>query len=850
MPAPATAIDHALPIAAALPALDRALAAHACAVVQAPPGAGKSTALPLHLLDAPWLQGRRILMLEPRRLAARGVASWMAHTLEEQVGATVGYRIRMETRVSRNTRIEVVTEGILTRMLQDDPALEPVGAVLFDEFHERSLHADLGLALCLDAQAQLRPDLRIVPMSATLDGEALARFLGDAPLVVAHGRSFPVEVRHAQQAPGADLAAEVARTAGRALRETDGDILVFLPGAAEIRRCGAALDALGLPDAVEVLPLYGELGFAAQERAIAPSPAGRRKIVLATSIAETSLTIEGVRAVIDAGLSRRARFDPRTGMTRLATTRVSRAAAEQRRGRAGRVAPGICYRLWTVEGERTLEEFAPPEILEADLAPLTLELAAWGIDDPSALRWLNAPPAAAYAQARELLAALGAIDRGGRITAHGRAMNLMGTHPRLAHMLAAAPRWGRYEEASAIAALIEERDILRLAPGTRAADLRLRLDALQGNRAELPPQASIDRPLADRVRRLARGYAREGAGRAREEPAVPDGDAAGLLLALAYPDRIAQRRGEGGGRFVLANGRGAVLDERDPLAHAEFIVAADLDAGERDARIWLAAPIARATLERCLADAIESRETVAWDPRAGAVIARRERRLGRLSIAEQALERADPVRIAAAMLAGIRALGIGALPWDAHTRQWQARVEFARRLDTGAKGRPLPAVADADLLATIEDWLAPWLGGISRREDLRRIDLPAALAGLLDHEQRRRLELLAPTHLSVPSGSRIALDYSRGEVPVLAARLQELFGLAQSPCVGAGRVPVLVEILSPARRPVQVTRDLASFWARGYQDVRKDLRGRYPRHYWPEDPYTAVATRKVRPPPG
>lgn len=867
MPTPAAA--HSLPIAAALPAVRAALAARTLAIVQAPPGAGKSTVLPLALLEEPWLGGRRIVMLEPRRLATRSVAYWMAHLLGETVGATIGYRMRLESRVSRKTRIEVVTEGVLTRMLQDDAALEGVGAVIFDEFHERSLQADLGLALCLDAQKHLRADLRLLLMSATLDASRLAALLGDAPVVTAEGRSFAVETRHARQAPPARIETEVTASILRALREEAGDVLVFLPGQGEIRRVQRLLEEGELPAAVHVLPLYGDLPQAMQEAAIAPSADGERKVVLSTSIAETSLTIEGVSVVVDGGLSRRAQFDPRSGMTRLVTTRVSRAAADQRRGRAGRLGPGVCYRLWTGEMETRLAPYTPPEILQADLAPLALDLAAWGVNDPADLTWLDPPPGASLQQARDLLRLLGALDARGRITAHGQAMNRLGVHPRLAHMLLKARDLGLGETAACLAALLSERDILRRPPEARSADLRLRLEALRDRRG-LPPGVEMDRGARDRVRKLAQSWLDkltplsprrsggsplpvkgQGGSRPTTQPsnegsATDEVEAAGLLVAFAYPDRVGRRRGQGRGRYVLSGGRGALLSETDPLAREEFLAIADLDAGEREARVFLAAPIEREAMERHFADRIEEREVVVWDEREQAVIARRERRLDGLLIEEIRLERPDPALTAGAMIHGIRALGIAALPWDRDTRAWQARVLFLKALQLPGADGDWPEVSDAGLLATIEIWLAPWLAGVTRGDHLARLDLRAALAALLSYDRQRRLDELAPTHLTVPSGSRIALDYASG-TPVLSVKLQEVFGLRETPRVAGGRVPVTVHLLSPAGRPVQVTRDLAGFWQRGYHDVRKELKGRYPKHYWPEDPHTAIATRRVRP---
>lgn len=841
---PVNARDGAgLPIAAALPALRQALRTRTSAIVQAPPGAGKSTVVPLALLDEPWLAGRRILVLEPRRLAARAVAQWMAHLRGEPVGATVGYRMRLETRVGPGTRIEVLTEGVLTRMLQDDPALEAAGAVIFDEFHERNLHADLGLALCLDVQQALRPDLRLVLMSATLDAGGLAALLDRAPVIRAPGLSHPVEVRHARRAPGADVVPALARTVREALAAEPGDVLVFLPGAGEIRRTARLLAAPALPAQTQVLALYGDLDPAQQDRAIAPAAPGQRKIVLATSIAETSLTIEGVRVVVDAGLARRTRFDPRSGMSRLVTTRVSRAEAEQRRGRAGRLAPGVCYRLWTAERHAALAEQPPAEIDSADLAPLALELAAWGVSDAAALRWPSPPPPGALAQARALLHLLGALDEQAHITTRGRTMARLGLHPRLGHMLLEAHALGHGAAACALAALLGERDLLRLPAHERCSDLRLPLELVCARDAAALPPGQISRGALQRARRQAAAGSRRLRAVCGPEPAAAAAcagdDLPGVLLAHAYPDRLARRRAGAGARFVLSGGRGAELQPADPLARADWLVAAELDAGGRDARILRAAPLSAAALKQYHGARIETRDVFGWDPATAAVAARRERHIGGLVLDEQPLPRPDPAALAAALIEGVRALGAQVLPWDRTTRQWQARVQFLRRLDPGQ----WPDAGDAALLAGADAWLAPRLAGMSRRDDLRRLNLRAALAALLDARQQRLLEELAPAHLVVPSGSRIALDYAAGELPVLAVRLQELFGLRETPRIAAGRVAVQVQILSPAQRPVQVTQDLAGFWAGSYAEVRKALRGRYPKHAWPEDPTTAVAGR-------
>ncbi len=834
---------HALPVMQALPALATALAGAGAAVLEAPPGAGKSTGVPLALLTAPWLRDQRILVLEPRRLAARAVAARMAFLLGEAVGGTVGYRMRLDTRVGPGTRIEVVTEGILTRQLQHDPALAGVGLVIFDEFHERSLQADLGLALTLDVRRHLRPELRLLVMSATLDTAGVARLLGNVPVVASPGLAFPVVTRHAAR-PGTGHVAERAATAvRRALADDEGDVLVFLPGAGEIRRTAGLLAEAPLPAGVAVHPLFGDLGREDQDLAIRPAPAGRRKVVLATNIAETSLTIEGIRVVIDGGLARRPVFDPGSGMGRLVTGRISRASADQRRGRAGRLAPGVCYRLWTEAEHRSLLPETPPEIADADLASLALDIAAWGTVDAGALGWLTPPPAGALAQARELLHTLGALDAAHRITPHGRILADFGTHPRLAQLLVSARASGAGTTACALAALLGERDVLRAPPGDRDPDLRTRL-ALLAHEAGATERTDVDRQALRQVQRAALAFARQLRLPGDLRDIAPD--QAGSLLAIAWPDRVSRAREPGSGRFQLSNGRGAAFSGATALARAEFLVIPELDGGDRDARIALAAPLSRADIEQHLGHALTDVATVHWDRREQAVVARRERRLGQLLVSEAALQDPDATAVRAAVLAGLTETGLDALPWTPELRQWQARVLLCRRSDPDA-GAGWPDVSDAALLATLPDWLDPWLTGITRAAHFSRIDLGAALRARLDHAQQQRLAGLAPTHLTVPSGSQLPVDYLDGPEPSLSVRLQEVFGLTDTPRIGGGRTPVVLKLLSPARRPVQVTRDLASFWRGTYAEVRRELKGRYPRHYWPEDPRDAEPTRGVRP---
>ncbi len=829
-----------LPIEPALPALIAALRSAGRAVLLAPPGAGKTTRVPLALLDEPWLDGRRILLLEPRRVAARAAARRMAWTRQEPVGQTIGYRIRREVLSSRATRIEVVTEGILTRMLQSDPALEDVGLVIFDEFHERSLHADLGLALTLSSRSLLRPDLRVLVMSATLDGAAVAALLDDAPVITSEGRSHPVTTRHLPRRPDTRIEPAVIEAVQQALAADPGDLLVFLPGAGEIRRVAGGLT--GLPPEVDVRPLHGTLPVEEQDRAIAPSPAGRRKVVLATSIAETSLTLEGVRVVIDSGLARVPRFSPRSGMTRLATVRVSRASADQRRGRAGRTAPGVCYRLWGALEDQHLEPRATPEILESDLAPLALELAAMGIHDPGDLAWLDPPPAGALAEGRALLRQLDAIDATGRVTPQGRAMADLGTHPRLAHLLLRGQAAGHGAAAARLTALLEERDPMRGTSGPGDPDLQLRVDLVAGR--ENPPMYHghrVDLAALHRIRQEARAWQQQ-LRQVAVTAAVPL--STGGLLALAYPDRVGQRRPDQAGRFLLRNGVGAVTTAPSLLL-TDWIVAADLDGDRRESRIYLGASMDQREVLQLFADQVEREDIVEWVD--GGIKAVRRERLGAIVLREGGLRSPAPDLVLDAILTMIRRDGLGVLRWSEGATALRERLAFLRyQADAGGLAGAWPDVSDATLLATVAEWLAPALGEVRRAADLERIDLAALLLDHLGWEQRRALDQLAPTHLTVPSGSRIALDYHDPANPVLAVRLQEVFGLQATPRIGGGQVPVTMHLLSPARRPVQVTRDLAGFWRTSYFDVRKDMRGRYPKHIWPEDPSQAVPTARTR----
>ncbi|HEX9952070.1 MAG TPA: ATP-dependent helicase HrpB [Rubricoccaceae bacterium] len=840
MPQTPTLPGQALPVDAVLPRLVSALQAHGAAVLVAPPGAGKTTRVPLALLDdvrrsetSGALAGR-IVLLEPRRIAARAAARRLAETLGERVGETVGLRVRGETRVGRATRIEVVTEGVLTRLLLADPEAAGVGTVVFDEFHERSLDADLGLALALHARALLRPDLRIVVMSATLDGARVAAMIGpDTPVVESHGRAFPVDVRHGR-APAArrarDTAEAVAGAVQDSLRDEPGSVLAFLPGTAEIRLAAERLAGAVPPD-VDLAPLYGDLSAEAQDAAIRPAASGRRKVVLATSIAETSLTIDGVRVVVDSGLARRPRHDAASGMSRLETVRVSRAEADQRAGRAGRTAPGVAVRLWSPAEDAALVRFAPPEIAQADLAPLALALAAWGAA-PDELAWLDPPPPVAFATARTLLAELDALDAAGRLTPHGQALAAQAMHPRLAHL---ALRGGQTGVCADLVALLSDRDPVRPdGPAPVDADLRLRLEALRGERPHVPG-GRVDTNALRAVRMEAERWRRAWNTRDAGDP-----DDAGRLVALAYPDRVAQRVGEGaaGARYRMRDGRTALLDRTQPLADAPFLALAALDDRPGGARVFLAAPLTESEIEAAFADQIVTDDTVAWD--GTAVRARRTVRLGAVVLRETPLRNADPAAVAEAFLGGLRAAGVAALPWSRDAARLRERLAFLHHHAPEA----WPDVSDAALLGTLGDWLGPYLTGMSRLADVARVDLAGALVTLAGPGRRAEIDRLAPSHVTVPSGSHIALDYADPDAPVLAVRLQETFGLRETPRVLGGRVPVVMHLLSPAGRPAQVTRDLASFWATGYFDVRKDLRGRYPKHAWPDDPTTAEATAR------
>jgi len=840
--------DTPLPIDVVLDELARTLDHHNAAVLVAPPGAGKTTRVPLALLDAPWVRAKKIVVLEPRRIAARASAERMAHTLGERVGETVGYRVRFGSKVSRATRIEVVTEGIFSRQILDDPELNGVAAVLFDEFHERSLDADLGLALARDAQTGLREDLRILVMSATLDGARVAKLLGEAPVIASEGRAFAVETRYLGRKADAPLERQMADAIALAVRADPGSVLAFLPGAAEIRRTQNLLAERVHDASVEIVPLFGALDASVQDRAIAPAPKGRRKVVLATSIAETSLTIEGVRIVVDSGLARVPRYEPDIGLTRLETVRASRAAVDQRRGRAGRTEPGVCYRLWDEPQTASFAAYTQPEILSADLSSLVLDLAQWGVSDPASLAFLDPPPLPALKEARGLLRELGALDADGRITAEGKSLRALALPPRLARMIVDSQSLGTGHAAAEIAAILTERGL-----GGDNVDLDVRLDAFRRDRSQ----------RADSARALARRWASQVA--ASERVAAPAiggepghrlrGDqtdlagggepTTGVMLALAFPDRVARNRGNGS--FVLANGRGAALEQTSGLSRAPYVAVAELTGTAAQGRILLAAPITQAEIERHFADQIETADEISFDRGAMALRARRKKTLHAITLSEAPLALKPSAETARVLADGLISAGLDQLPWSKSSKQWRDRVTFLRAAEADASQNPWPDLSDAALAAQREAWLVPLLYDRSSLKELSAGDLSDALMTLLPWELRARLEREAPTHFEAPTGTQLAIDYEAEQGPTIAVRLQELFGLNTHPSIAKGAIPLVLELLSPAHRPVQVTRDLPGFWRGSYAAVRSDLRGRYPRHPWPEDPASAVPTRRVKP---
>jgi ATP-dependent helicase HrpB len=824
-----------LPIDTVRAELLEALADQPSAVLVAPPGAGKTTRVPLWLLDAEWLSGARILVLEPRRLAARGASERMAHTLGERVGERIGLRARLASNVGPRTRIEVVTEGVFTRMIIDDPELTGIGAVLFDEFHERSLDADLGLALALDAQRALRPDLRILVMSATLDHRRVASLLaneppGEAPTIVSEGRTFPVETRYLGRDATARIEDQIVSAIQRALDEETGSVLAFLPGQAEIRRVAERLETrIGSRPGIDLAPLYGALDMAEQDRAVAPSPPGRRKVVLATAIAETSLTIEGVRVVVDSGLSRVPRYEPGSGLTRLATVRVSRAAADQRRGRAGRLEPGVCYRLWADPETQSLPAYAEPEIRSADLSGLLLDCAAWGVTDPATLAWLDPPPAAALAAACTELVASGAIDTEGNLTARGRHASRLPLPPRLAMMLLQAAEQGAEDAAADIAAVLVERGL-----GGNDSDLSLRLSAFRADRGR----------RANDMRRLARNWARSAAGMIGKPAAGPAHFGPAAILALAFPDRIAKSR-DNTGQYLLANGRGARLGDGDPLARAEFLVIAEMTGTAASARISLAGELHPSELDAIAGDRIETSDGVAFDALARQVRSRRVKRLGAIVMSSEPRKLEPGHAAEKALCEGIVCLGLACLPWNKAHDQLRDRVAFLR---TKAP-ETWPDLSVEALAASADDWLLPFLVGKTAVSDISADELGFALDRLLPGDGRALLDEEAPTHFVAPTGNRFAIDYAAPGGPQASIRVQELFGIATHPTIGRQRIPLTFELLSPAHRPIQITRDLPGFWGGSWRDVRADLRGRYPKHEWPQDPASASPTARAKPRP-
>src|SRR5436190_2589185 len=814
--------DTALPIDEALPRLTAALRQRHAAVLVAPPGAGKTTRVPLWLIDALWATDKKILVLEPRRLAARAAAERMATTLNEKVGETVGLRVRFGSKVSRQTRIEVVTEGIFTRLVLDDPSLDGIAAVLFAEFHERSLDADLGLALARDVQQGLRDDLRLLVMSATLDGARVAKLLGEAPVIESEGRAYPVETRYRGREAGVLIEKQVADTVARALRADPGSILVFLPGQGEIRRTEMLLKEFVKDPAVDIVTLYGALDAQTQDRAIAPAPVGQRKVVLAPSIAETSLTIEGVRIVVDSGVARVPRYEPDVGLTRLETVRVSRAAADQRRGRAGRTEPGICYRLWDEPQTASLEAYARPEMLSADLSGMLLDLAQWGAIDLGRLAFLDPPPSGALTEARALLAELGAIDGQGRITEEGKKLRQLPLPPRLARMVVDAAAEGAGQRAADIAAILSERGL-----GGNDVDLGSRLDRFHTDRSRRGEDA----------RRMAKRWA---------DVAGASGDtsdlSAGAILSLAYPDRIAKSRGANGA-FLLANGRGANVDPASAMAREPLLAVAELSGTAAQSRVLLAVSITLAEIEQRFMGSIERRDDITFDAASGSLRGRRSERLGAITLVERPYAVTPGPEAAKQLAEGIVRLGLDRLPWTKSLQQWRDRVVFLRR----AGSEEWPDLSSEALAGNADEWLVPLLNGKTTLASVSAEELLAAIGALLPWNLKRRLDAEAPTHFSAPSGSSVPIDYDAEEGPKLAIRVQELYGLDRHPSIAGGKVPLVLELLSPAERPVQVTRELPGFWRGSYAAVKAEMRGRYPRHPWPDDPLKAPATRSAKP---
>lgn len=831
--------NNKLPILQVLPLIKETFCKHNSVVLIAEPGAGKTTQTPLALLDQPWLKGKKIIMLEPRRIAARSAASYMAASIGEPVGKTIGYRVRMETRVSEETVIEVVTEGILTRMLQNDPELSNVAMIIFDEFHERSIHADTGLALVLESQSVFREDLKLLIMSATLDAEPVAALLGNAPVIHCTGRSFPVETIYVP-AGSQRLEQACSSVIRRALVEEEGDILVFLPGVAEIRRTAQELtrSGLGLQENIVIHELYGQLSAEKQDEAIHPAEEGKRKIVLATSIAETSLTIEGIRIVVDCGLMRTEVFSPSTGLPQLITKRVSKASADQRRGRAGRLAPGVCYRLWSEMEHSYLPEMNIPDIRQTDLTSLALELAVWGVRDPQELSWLDTPPSAAFEQGRELLRQLGAIDHDGTVTNHGRQMSELGMHPRLAHMLLKGTEDGQGALACRLAVLLQERDLMGGSEAALDCDIRTRVERLQFMEQGRYTSSGMEgkegtiKRIIHEIHTLCHQL---GINRNTQY----DLQTCGLLLSFAYPDRIAKNRG--GGSFLLRSGRGVVLKKIQPLSRAEYIVVAAVDDKGAEGSIQLASSFDESLIWRYYREDIANVKEVVWDSSAGAVRARIKHMFGAIVVKEQVYDQPQTEELTSAVLEGIRREGLSLLSWTKQAIQMRQRLLFMK-----LHYPEWPDVSDEALLNQLEEWLEPYLEGSRNRQSLQKLNIAPMLENLLTWEQRQLLHKEAPTHIKVPSGSSIPINYQDPSQPFLAVRLQEMFGLPETPRIAGGRVALTIHLLSPAQRPVQVTSDLSSFWSNGYFEVKKDLKGRYPKHYWPDNPLEAVPTNRTR----
>ncbi|MCO1335426.1 ATP-dependent helicase HrpB [Microbulbifer sp. OS29] len=844
-----------LPIHQVLPQLLQTLAEHSNVVLQAPPGAGKTTAVPLALLSAPWLSGKNIMMLEPRRLAARAAAARMAFQLGETVGETVGYQVRGERRSSAKTRILVVTEGILTRLLQNDPELGSSALVIFDEFHERSLQADLSLALCLQSQEYLRDDLKLLVMSATLDTDSISTLLDDAPVISSDGRSFAVDIEYLSHRETLDdqrqIPALMTRKIEESMRHEEGSLLAFLPGVAEIRQVESLLRERFATDArcgdTIIAPLFGDLTREQQDQAISPCAPGKRKIVLATNVAETSLTIEGIRIVVDSGLMRESRFNPNSGMNHLITSNISQASATQRAGRAGRLSAGYCLRLWSEGQQQSLSTKNTPEIQRSDLAPLALELAKWGVSDARELHWLETPPPGPMSQAQQLLQQLGALDASLRITPHGDTMLAFGVHPRLAHMLVRSIDWGLQQQACLLAALLSERDIFR-GEARWDRDISKRIHALQTRSND----HRTDRATSQRVRLQSNTWLsqlQKITPKADETTLeIDSADEIGALLALAYPDRIAKSRRDAARRVLLSSGRGAHFSHDDALALSEYLVVAELDGQGRDARIQLAAEISSNGLQACFADLIKDVVTVRWDNAAGRVEALQQSLLGSLVLQQKPATQVPAETLSQALLDAIRQKGLHTLPWNTESVQLRSRIEFLRQNNECTAlmtDTPLPDWSDTGLLESLEEWLLPHLQGLTKLDQLGQLDLFSILRHQLDWSLQQKLDELTPSHYLVPSGSRIRIDYQETP-PILAVRLQELFGLAQTPTILKKRYPLMVHLLSPAQRPVQITRNLANFWANTYQEVKKELRIKYQRHYWPDDPLTAIATTKTK----